>query len=272
MNIRDLGEMPERLVLFGGAYGNLQALEALLLAANGQPMINTGDMVAYCADGAAVLQSLANIPCVAGNVEKQLGNGEADCGCGFEPGTVCDLLSAGWYAHAVKTVDEQSKSIMKACPDMLVFTQAGKRFAVVHGGATDVARFLWSTSSAAEFTEEINAVEAACGRVDAIVAGHSGIAFERRLGRVTWINAGVIGMPPNNGLQATEYVILENGVPHLMQLHYDAHAARAAMVSAGLTQGYHDALITGYWPSEDVLPLALRRENHTKSADNPSGP
>jgi hypothetical protein len=31
------------------------------------------------------------------------------------------------------------------------------------------------------------------------------------------------------------------------------------MVHAGLTQGYQTGLTTGWWPSEDVLPLVLRR-------------
>jgi len=36
--------------------------------------------------------------------------------------------------------------------------------------------------------------------------------------------------------------------------------AAEAMIAAGLTQGYETALLTGYWPSEDILPLELRKE------------
>ena len=258
MIVKDLGQMPESIVLFGGAYGNLQAVQAVTAIADGRPMINTGDMVAYCADGADVVRALAEVPCVAGNVEKQLASGADNCGCGFEAGTVCDLLSAGWYAHAKASLGAAELAVMRACPDVIVFAQAGLRFAVLHGGVSDVARFLWSVSPEAAFAEELRLLTAACGPVDAVVAGHSGIAFQKDVGGVTWINAGVIGMPPNDGGQSTEYVVLQDGQPHFHRLAYDAAGARAAMVSAGLTQGYHDALITGRWPSEDVLPQALR--------------
>ena len=43
------------------------------------------------------------------------------------------------------------------------------------------------------------------------------------------------------------------------RLSYDVEAAVAAMKAAGLVQGYEIALETGVWPSEDVLPDALKR-------------
>ena len=42
-------------------------------------------------------------------------------------------------------------------------------------------------------------------------------------------------------------------------LSYDHQTAQNAMINAGLDQGYHTALETGYWPSEGVLPMDLRR-------------
>ena len=53
--------------------------------------------------------------------------------------------------------------------------------------------------------------------------------------------------------------MLEGGRPRLLRLAYDHAAAAADMRAAGLTQGYDRALETGWWPSEDVLPPALRR-------------
>ena len=40
---------------------------------------------------------------------------------------------------------------------------------------------------------------------------------------------------------------------------YSNLQATHALIDAGLDQGYHTALETGYWPSEDVLPMDLRR-------------
>lgn len=47
-------------------------------------------------------------------------------------------------------------------------------------------------------------------------------------------------------------------------LFYDHTAAQGAMQAAGLIQVYDAALMTGYWPSEEVLPPALRRAAVTR--------
>ncbi|MEM9850726.1 MAG: metallophosphoesterase, partial [Pseudomonadota bacterium] len=71
--------------------------------------------------------------------------------------------------------------------------------------------------------------------------------------------AGVIGMPPNDGGRTTRFAILDHGRVQFGTLTYDAATAAHAMTEAGLTQGYDRALVTGYWPSEDVLPKDLKR-------------
>ena len=73
-----------------------------------------------------------------------------------------------------------------------------------------------------------------------------------------WINAGVIGMPPHKGSPQTQYAILDAGVVRFFDLSYDHDAASDDMRCQGLPSGYADALQTGYWPSEDVLPPELR--------------
>ncbi len=259
MKITDLGVLDGPLLLFGGPYSNLQALQALLDI--GADAICTGDVVAYGADGEACVSLMreAGIPTVKGNCEAQLAEGADDCGCGFDEGTTCSLLSRGWYAHAVRHVSAESRDWMAACPDRIVFTHQGRRFAVIHGGASAVNRFLWSVSPQEELAAEIALLIREVGPVDVVISGHSGIAFRRRIGATDWLNAGVIGMPPNDGNTRTECMLLEDGRVSLRRLAYDHHAAARAMIKAGLTQGYEKSLISGFWPSEDVLPRALRR-------------
>lgn len=96
------------------------------------------------------------------------------------------------------------------------------------------------------------------GEVDAVIAGHSGIAFQRDIDGVAWINAGVIGMPPNDGDPRTEYAVLDAGQVGFHRLSYDHNAASRAMRAVGLTQGYEQSLRTGLWPNEDILPDQLR--------------
>ncbi|MDW3221361.1 MAG: metallophosphoesterase [Paracoccaceae bacterium] len=261
----DLGIINGPVLLFGGPYSNRHALEALLSegdagGATGARMICTGDVVAYCADPQACIDLLmrSGAAVVAGNCEKQLGQGAADCGCGFEDGSACDLLSRGWYPFALSRVDVDGREWMNERPDIISFQHHGARYAVIHGGITDIARFIWPSDPEAVFAEEWQAVESAIGPVDHVIAGHCGLAFVKETARGRWINPGVIGMPPNDGRVQTRYAVLAHGKVSIHHLSYDAEAAAREMREADLTQGYDAALLSGYWPSEDVLPDVLR--------------
>ncbi len=260
MRVQDFGAFDGGVTLFGGPYSNLQALKALADRVEG-PAICTGDVVAYGGDPAATVQLIRDLgwPVIAGNCERQIAGDAPDCGCGFDEGTTCDLLSRGWYPLAKAAVDGEARHWMADLPDIGVFTQNGRRYAVLHGGASEVSRFLWPVTAQADFEFEINALEAAVGPVDGIVAGHSGIPFHRWIGRHHWINAGVIGLPPHDGQPETRFAVLNDNDVTFHRLGYDHSAARAAMEAASLTQGYHETLTSGIWPSEEVLPPALRR-------------
>lgn len=266
MRIADLGETGGPMVIFGGPYSNLQATQALLKRAGAlgippERRICTGDVVAYCAQPAETIAALRAAGCVvlAGNCERQLALNAMECGCGFDAGTQCDLLSAGWYAHADRLVGAEARAWMAGLPDLILFRHAARRVAVIHGGLSDVSRFIWPVSGDAVFQEEIELIQEVAGEIDMVVAGHCGLAFRRRIGRVDWVNAGAIGMPANDGRVETGFVVLQEGEAAFYALAYDHVAAHAAMRAAGLVQGYDRALLSGYWPSEEVLPPVLRR-------------
>jgi len=265
MHIRNLGELQGEVVVFGGPYSNQQALQALVDVATdrGIPparMICTGDIAAYCADPGATLSLIADLGCptIKGNCEEQLASGALECGCGFEAGSTCSVLSNSWFSHCSANVTPDQRIWMADLPDRIVFSLAGRRHVVIHGGADRTNAFVWSTTAPEEFRRQIHVLEDQVGAVDVVLAGHSGIAFCRQVDGVTWVNAGAIGLPENDGCRQTRYVVL-SPQPDIRRLSYDAEAARAAMERAGLVQGYHQALTDGHWPSEDVLPNALRR-------------
>lgn len=259
---KDIGELIGPLVIFGGPYSNLAATSAMLaqVHALGATGICTGDVVAYCARPVETVAAIRASGChvVAGNCEVQLAAGAQDCGCGFDNGSACDLLSAGWYGFANGRIDAADRAWMGDLPEVLTFKRKGARHGVIHGAVSDAARFLWPTSPDQDFEDEWDALEARIGPVAQIWAGHSGVPFQRDLRRGSWINAGVIGMPPHDGRPQTRYAVLDAQGVRIRTLDYDANAAAADMVAAGLTQGYHSALTSGYWPSEDILPDALR--------------
>ncbi len=269
MQILDLGTLDAPLLLFGGPYSNLQATRALRAWADRagilpQQVICTGDVVAYCADAAATVSEIRDwgIPVVAGNCEKQLASGAMDCGCGFEEGTACDLLSGAWFAHASAQIGAADRQWMAGCPDIVLLSLGVKRYAAIHGGVTDISRFLWPDSPDADFAEEIEVVQAHVGAIDGVIAGHCGMGFERDINGLHWINAGAIGMPANGGRPETRFAVLDaSGAVRFETLRYDYQTAAQAMRAVGLTQGYDRALESGWWPSEEVLPVSLRRQS-----------
>jgi predicted phosphodiesterase len=253
------------VLCFGGPYSNLHATRALLAEARrlGIPpgrTLCTGDVVAYCADAAATLDLVmaSGIRTVMGNCEQSLAAGRGDCGCGFGEGTACDLLSRGWFGHASRTVAPRHRAWMGALPERLVLRIAGRRLAVLHGGADSVNRFLFASAP-----DAVLAAEVAATGCDGVVAGHCGLPFTRIVGGgALWHNAGAVGMPANDGTPRTWFSLLVPRAGRLEVEHralsYDHAGAAAAMRAAGLAEGYASALGSGVWPSWDVLPDAER--------------
>ncbi len=263
--IKELGELVGKVLLFGGPYSNLQASQALKAIATqaGIPPGNricTGDVVAYCADPAETLHFWQDIcELVAGNCEKQLGAGAADCGCGFTAGSACEVLAKDWYPYATSRLADQDQKYLAEAPDIIVFTHNNQRCAVIHGGVFDIAKFLWSISPDCEFEQEIQQIQKLVGPIDRVISGHSGIAFQRQFGAVEWVNTGAIGMPANDGNPKTSYLTLDQNGIQFERLSYDHQKASDRMRQVGLVQGYEKSLISGYWPSQDILPKKLRR-------------
>ena len=260
--VRDLGELDDPVLVFGGPYSNLEATEALLAAAadHGVPAertICTGDVVAYCADAELTTRRIreTGMPVVMGNCEESLGNEAEDCGCGFEEGSACDVLSRSWYAFAMAELTAGSRQWMAGLPREIRFRLGGRNFVAVHGGAREISRFIFASEPEAELNGEIDALA-----TDAVIGGHCGVPFTRGLGARLWHNAGVIGVPANDGTPRVWYSMLTPGPDGIRvsrhALSYDHEAAAVKMRRCGLPEGYAAALETGLWPSLDVLPEA----------------
>lgn len=261
---RDLGEVTQPMLVCGGAYSNLEALQSLLAAAArhripGKRIIHTGDVVAYCADPADTAKLLrdAQVHAIQGNVEESLGVAATDCGCGFEEGSLCDQLSAEWFAFANAAIDDSLRAWMSGLPCHLTFTMASRRVRVVHGAVSAINAFFFASTPTRLFDREFDA-----GDADVIIAGHSGIPFTRELRGRVWHNSGALGMPANDGTPRVWYSLLKPEDGNITFEHhalvYDHETARNKMIAAGLPAGYAEALASGRWPSQGVLPEAER--------------
>jgi predicted phosphodiesterase len=256
--------MSAPILLFGGCYSNLQATHALLKKADAlgiarENMVCTGDVIAYGADAAATLRLIRaeNIRTIAGNCEVELSAGGADCGCGFAPDSACNALAAQWYRHAMGEVDDDDRAYMAGLPKTLELVMGSKKIRIVHGNVERINAFVFPSAGNLELSYQLDIAGA-----DAVICGHSGIPFTRRIGARVWHNPGSIGMPANDGTRRGWFSLLEvkDGDIVITQqpLDYDFAAAAAAMRRKGLPEGYAAALETGLWPSLDILPAADR--------------
>ena len=257
--ILDLGELSGPVLVFGGPYSNLQATSAMLerarqLGISADRILCTGDVVAYGADPEQTSNLIhdAGIQVVMGNCEESLALDSDDCGCGFEQGMACAVLSDGWYRYARGRVSTATREWMTGLPRIIRFTLGGQRCSAIHGGLGQINQFIFESTANATKNEQLAAAD-----TDVMIAGHCGIPFGQRLSNGTWLNAGVIGLPANDGTPDSWFLLLDSDPQGIraewQRLSYDYRSCKDAMLDAGLA-GYADCIETGLWPSMDILP------------------
>jgi predicted phosphodiesterase len=257
----NLGTLDGRVLLFGGPYSNLQATLAMKAAAEAlkippSNIICNGDLVAYCASPYETVELIREwgVAVVMGNCEESLSSKHDDCGCGFEQGSACALLSNDWFSYANCHITEAQRTWMGRLPGSINFSLQGLQFSVVHGAPSRINRFIFASTPSAMKLKELHDCDA-----DVVIGGHSGIPFGQKLRDSRyWLNTGAIGLPANDGTADGWYLLLtplEDGVEAVWhRLTYDHQAAHQRMQDAGLNNGYAEALLSGLWPSMDVLP------------------
>ena len=271
---QNLGVLEGPLLIFGGPYSNLAATRALRdvavkLAIPPQRIVCTGDTVAYCSEPEETVNLIREwgVHVVLGNCEESLASRAPDCGCGFEAGSTCSALSDQWFRYAEARISEGNRSWMGQLPVSLTFQLGSQRFSCVHGGVESINKFLFASTPDAEKIAELSLLSK---DIDGLITGHCGIPFGQMIERRVWLNAGVIGLPANDGTADGWYLVIDpvdnmiKGEWH--RLSYPAEQTRQAMLDAGLVNGYADTLISGLWPSEDVLP-AEEKKNRGKALE-----
>lgn len=283
-NILDLGKMKAPLLIFGGCYSNLEATQAMQAWAEennfqAEHCICTGDIVAYCGNPSKTVELIRDwgVHCIQGNVEQSLATKADDCGCGFEEGTVCETLSRGWYPFADDAVSQDQRDWFKQLPEQFHFTIADYSVQVLHGAVSDVSRFMFASQPDCDFLNEFALLDdkPKSDLVDVVIAGHSGLPFTKYIDaddhidkNKLWHNSGALGMPANDGTQDVWFSLLDVIDNKLTfthhRLEYDVESAQLKMLNKHLTQGYHQSLKTGLWPSMDVLPETEKQQQGFK--------
>jgi predicted phosphodiesterase len=253
-------ELKGPALIFGGPYSNLQATIAVLdearrLGIPPERTICTGDLAAYCADPVATIALVraSGIPVVMGNCDEQLGAEAQTCGCGFPSGSTCESLSAAWFAFSNERVGAGQRAWLSTLPRRIDITTGGLRLAIIHGSVDMINQFVFATTPIAEKRRSL-----ALADCDGVIGGHCGLPFTQVIDGRLWHNAGVIGMPANDGTSRVWFSVVtpvEGGIKiDHRALNYDHAQAAHAIQSAGLPPEYRLALSSGIWPSCDVLP------------------
>jgi predicted phosphodiesterase len=261
VQVNNIGVLHDKVLVFGGVYSNLQALEKMMEVANDLGIapgniICTGDVVGYCAEPEAVVQKIKTwgIHCIAGNVELQLRDGEEDCGCDFNEDSRCDIFSRQWYPFAQSALSTEAIQWMHQLPHHLEFQYAGLKGRVVHGSTTEVSGYVFASTPWEEKVKHL-----ALANVDFILGGHCGLPFSQQNEEKYWLNPGVIGMPANDGTTRVWYMLLDDTNGFNFEHHsfeYDHTTAAAQMRAHKLPAAYALTLETGLWDNCEILPPA----------------
>ena len=151
---------------------------------------------------------------------------------------------------------------MQGLPRQIRFDLQGRRFAAIHGGVDNISEYVFASTDTALKERNFDRLEKA-GAVDAVIGGHSGLAFTQFLGPRLWHNPGAIGMPANDATPRGWFSILRpngGGIDiTLKPLDYDFQAAAKALRAVNPDLPYEQALICGLWPNMAVLGYEERK-------------
>lgn len=257
---KNIGRLSGKILVFGGVYSNYQSLEELYRIAQTagikpSNIISTGDIVGYCASPSECIDFIEKwgILGIQGNVEQNLINGTDDCGCNFEEGSRCDIFSKQWFPFAVMQMTEQNLNYLTQLPERISFEYADKKIDVIHGSYNNISEFVFKSTSWDIKSQNFTKTDA-----DVVLAGHCGLPFaDVREGKY-WLNAGVIGMPANDGTARVWYMILDDVDGQFSyEFHnyeYESFEANQLMLENGLPYSYSETLLTGIWDNNEILP------------------
>ncbi len=259
-DIAHIGTKTGKLLLFGGVYSNLQALEQLISIAKEEDIlaencICTGDITGYCAQPEETVQAFRDWGAlsIAGNVELQLANDSEDCGCDFKAGGRCDSFSKLWFPYTKGRLSQESLDWISHIPEYLSFDFGGKKVTVVHGNYGNTSEFIFESNADTSKQKCFDHTKS-----DVIIAGHCGLPFHQSIKERLWLNPGVIGMPANDSTTRVWYMLLEIQGGEIKYTHrsfeYDYNTTQQLMYKNHLPEAYADTLSSGLWDNMEILP------------------
>jgi predicted phosphodiesterase len=264
-----------RIAVFGGIYNNYLALEAALddaQARNVEAIYCLGDMGAFGPHPDRVFPLLRehNVQCIQGNYDNSVGNGLADCQCGYTDPRDNHFARIS-YAYTFANTSLANRAWLRDLPAQRRVQLGPYTLLLCHGSPRRTNEFLWESTTSSAFLEHLLQVHQA----DVILGTHTGIKWHRRLANDRhFINVGVLGRPQNEGAANVWYALisaepspptpLSGGEGRLcvefVPVHYDHVRLAAEMQAEGLAEEFGQTVLTGWWTTcLEILPAKERR-------------
>jgi len=251
-----------RIAVCGGPYSNPFALAAMLDDArvrSCERIFCLGDLGGFGADCNALWPLLldAGVECIAGNYDVAIGRGDPDCGCGYtdpRDNHYAQLI----YDHTLAHTTPDFAAWMRSLPLEHRETIDSVDVHMVHGSPLAINDFMWES-----LTDDELAMRVAISGADVLLCTHTGIPWQRQIGRCLVVNVGTVGRPANDGSPRTWYAILDltdgDARAELVPLEYPWQAQAASMRAAGLPDAFVETIETGWWTTCLEIVPALER-------------
>ncbi|MBH62571.1 MAG: hypothetical protein CL569_09000 [Alphaproteobacteria bacterium] len=144
---------------------------------------------------------------------------------------------------------------MADLPRQIDFEMAGQRLTVIHGAPSAINRYIFESTEDSVVSSEIDRTGS-----DGVLCGHSGLPSARIVQGMLWHNAGVIGLPANDGTPRVWFSTLtptDDGIViRRHALYYSHNEAARRMRASKLPEAYAATLESGIWDNREILPAA----------------
>jgi predicted phosphodiesterase len=197
----------------------------------------------------------AGVRVVRGNYDDSLARGLEDCQCGYTDPRDNHYARLS-YEYTFAHTSPENRAWMGTLPAERRFLLGDLRVLACHGSPRQMNEFLWESTTPTHFLAKL-ARDADC---DVILGTHTGIHWTRRFAPAGWyVNAGVLGRPPNDGRTTVWWTLLTATGRELevefVPVAYDHHALADEMREERLPREFIDTILTGWWTTcLEVLP------------------
>jgi predicted phosphodiesterase len=254
----------KRIAVFGGIYSNSLALAVALDDAakrGAEALYCLGDMGAFGPHPDRVFPLLRDhgVLCIQGNYDHSIGNGLADCQCGYTDPRDNHFARLS-YAYTFANTSPSNRAWLRELPAQRRIELGGYRLLLCHGSPRRTNEFLWESTTSTAFLQHLLQQHDA----DVALTTHTGIRWHRRLADdCHFVNVGVLGRPENDGQTHVWYVLLSSepgfGVEYV-PVQYDYQRLAAEMRAECLPDEFVQTVQTGWWTTcLEVLPAKERR-------------